>query len=66
MKGFLVVDDVSLEETKELMNMLNKKGRWFSEKAMNKIDSAVAFAVLTHGFSKVESEEMFEFKEDSE
>ena len=65
-KGYLVIDDVSLEEAKEIMRKLKKKGRWLTFDAMKKIDSAAAFAMLTHGFPKVKPEEVFEFKEDSE
>ena len=61
-KGYLIIDDISLEEAKELMKRLKKKGRWFTKEAMDKIDNATAFAVLTHGFPKVEEHECFEFK----
>jgi len=61
MKGFLVIDDVSLEEAKEIMKTLKKKGRWMSETGMMKIDSAASFAMLTHGLPKVEKEEVYEF-----
>jgi len=64
-KGYLVIDDISLEEAKEIMKKLKKKGRWFSESGMAKLDSAVAFATLTHGFPKVEVGEYFEFRQDS-
>jgi len=36
LKGYLIIDDISLDEAKKLMNKLRKKGRWFSEKAMAK------------------------------
>jgi len=61
MKGFLVVDDVSLEEAKEIMKKLKKKGRWLSKSGMMKIDSAASFAMLTHGLPRVEKEEVYEF-----
>ena len=61
-RGYLVIDDVSLDEARELMKKLGKKGRWLSGEAMAKIDVAVAFAVLTHGFPKVEPHEIYEFK----
>jgi len=60
-KGYLIIDDISLDEAKELMKQLQKQGRWFSESAMVKIDNATAFAVLTHGFPKVEDHEIHEF-----
>ena len=62
MKGYLVIDDISLNEAKELMKKLKKKGRWISKDAMAKIDSAAGFAMLTHGFPKVKPEEVCEFK----
>ena len=62
MKGYLVIDDISLEEAKKLMKKLKKKGRWLTEEAMMKIDSAASFAMLTHGLPKVEEEEVYEFK----
>ena len=62
MKGFLVIDDISLEEAKEIMKKLRKRGRWLSESGMMKIDSAASFAMLTHGLPKVEKEEVYEFK----
>ena len=65
MKGYLIIDDVSLDEAKGLMEKLKRNGRWFSVKAMKKFDNAVAFAVLTHGLPKVEPEEVYEFKEAS-
>ena len=65
-KGYLVIDDVSLEEAKEIIRKLKKKGRWLTFDAMKKIDSASAFAMLTHGLPKVKPEEVFEFKEASE
>ena len=61
--GYLVIDDISLEEAKELIRKLKKRGRCLSAEAVRKIDSASAFAMLTHGFPKVEPEEVFEFKE---
>ena len=61
-KGYLIIDDISLEEAKELMKKLKKKGRWFTKEAMDKIDNAAAFAVFTHGFPKIEEHECFEFK----
>jgi len=60
-KGYLIIDDISLDEAKELMKQLQKQGRWFSKSAMTKIDNAAAFAILTHGFPKVEDHEMHEF-----
>ena len=63
MKGYLVIDDISLEEAKKLMKELKKKGRWITEDAMKRLDSAAAFAMLTHGFPKVEKEEIYEFTE---
>ena len=65
-KGYLVIDDISLEEAKELMSKLGKKGRWLTSDAMKKIDSAAAFAMLTHNFPKVKPKEVVEFKEVSE
>ena len=62
MKGYLIIDDVSLEEAKEIMKKLGKKGRWLSESAMFKIDTAAAIAMLTHGYPKVEEDEVHEFK----
>jgi len=62
LRGYLIIDDISIDEAKKLMNKLRKKGRWFSEKAMAKIDYASAFAMLTHDFPKVEPEEVYEFK----
>ena len=62
MKGYLVIDDISLEEAKELMKKLKKKGRWLTKEAMMKIDYAAAFAMLTHGHPKVEEGEVYEFK----
>jgi len=64
-KGYLVIDDISLEEAKELMSKLKKKGRWLSSDAVGKIDSAATFAMLTHGFPKVLKNEVFEFKEEA-
>jgi len=67
LKGYLVVDDVSLEEAKELMKHLyKKKGRWLSKEAMGKIDGAAQFAMLTHRFAKVQPEEVYEFKTEGE
>jgi len=63
MKGFLVIDDISLEEAKELMNKLKKKGRWLSASAMSKLDAAAGFAIMTHGFPRVKKDEIYEFKE---
>jgi len=64
LKGYLVIDDISLEEAKELMKRLKKKGRWLSKEAMAKIDNAAEFAMLTHGFPKVKPEEVCEFKKE--
>ena len=64
--GYLIIDDISLEEAKVLMKKLNKKGRWFSKSGMDKIDSAAAFAILTHGFPQVESGEYYEFTTDDD
>jgi len=61
-RGYLVIDDVSLDEARELMKKLGKKGRWLSGEAMDKIDVAAGFAMLTHGFPKVEPHEICEFK----
>lgn len=61
MKGFLVIDDISLEEAKEIMKKLRKRGRWLSESGMMKIDNAASFAMLTHGFPEIEKEEVYEF-----
>ena len=66
MKGYLVIDDISLEEAKELMKRLKKQGRWLSKEAMAKIDYAAGFAMLTHGYSKVKPEEVCEFKKEGE
>ena len=62
MKGYLIIDNISLKEAKELMKKLKKKGRWLSEEAMAKIDYAARFAMLTHGYPKVKPEEVCEFK----
>jgi len=62
MKGYLVIDNISLEEAKELMSKLKKKGRWLSASGMSKLDSAAGFAILTHGFPRVEKDEVYEFK----
>ena len=66
MKGYLVIDDISLEEAKDLMSKLKKKGRWLSASAMSKLDAAAGFAMMTHGFPKVRKDEVYEFKEASE
>ena len=55
LKGYLVVDDVSLEEAKDIISKLKKKGRWISFEDMMKLDSAASFAILTHGFRKAEN-----------
>jgi len=65
-KGYLVIDDISLEEAKDLMSKLKKKGRWLSASAMSKLDAAAGFAMMTHGFPKVRKDEVYEFKEASE
>ena len=65
MKGYLIVDDVSLEEAKEIMKKLGLTGRWISPKAMSKIDKAAAFAMLTHGFPRINPKEVFEFKKEA-
>jgi hypothetical protein len=64
MKGYLVIDDVSLDEAKKLMKKMKKLGRWFSQSAMSKNDTAVVFAMTTHGFAKIEKDEMYEFKKE--
>jgi len=61
-KGYLVIDDISLEEAKDLMSKLKKKGRWLSASAMSKLDTAAGFAMMTHGFPKVRKDEIYEFK----
>ena len=66
MKGYLVIDDISLEEAKDLMSKLKKEGRWLSASAMSKLDAAAGFAMMTHGFPKVRKDEVYEFKEASE
>jgi signal recognition particle GTPase len=62
MKGYLVIDDVSLEEAEQIMKQLKKSGRWLSVEARKKIDGAISFAVLTHNFPAVQPHEVVEFK----
>jgi len=62
MRGYLVIDDISLEEAKELMRKLRRKGRWLSASGMSKLDNAAWFAIMTHGFPKVKRDEVYEFK----
>jgi len=61
MKGYLVIDDITLDEAKEIMSKLGKHGRWISQADMAKLDTAAAFAITTHGFPKVKPEDVFEF-----
>ena len=63
MKGYLVIDDISLDEAKKLIKRLKKKGKWLSETAMAKVDNAAAFSMLTHSFPKIEPHEVHEFKD---
>lgn len=60
MKGYLVIDDVSLDEAMRLLEFLKKKGRWISVSGMRKLDSAAGFAILSHGFSRPSSDEVIE------
>ncbi|RLG05173.1 MAG: hypothetical protein DRN65_07240 [Thaumarchaeota archaeon] len=60
MKGYLVIDDISLDEAVELLKSLKKKGRWISLSGMRKLDSAAGFAILSHGFSGPTSDEVIE------
>ena len=62
MKGYLVIDDVSLEKAEKIMAKLKKNGRWLTAEAMEKERNAVGFAVLTHGLPAIQPFEIVEFK----
>ena len=57
MKGYLVIDDISLDEATKLLKRLRKNGRWVSVSGMAKLDTAAGFAILTHGFPKPKIDE---------
>ena len=57
--GTLVVDEITLEEAKEIMK--HRKGRWITPSGWNKCMSAEVFAILTHGFPSMIKEEYVEF-----
>jgi len=40
MKGYLVIDDVSLDEAREILRTLGKKGRWIPLSGMRELGSA--------------------------
>ena len=62
MKGYLVIDDVSLKEARDILKKLDKKGRWYTVGAMKKLDTAAIFAITTHGFPRVQDNEVYEFR----
>jgi hypothetical protein len=51
-KGHLIIHDITLEESKLLMNTLKKHADWWPQNELDKLDGAAAFAMFTHGFSK--------------
>jgi len=62
MKGYLVIDNVSVEQAEKIMVKLKKNGRWLTAEAMKKEMKAAAFAILAHGFPAIQPYEIVEFK----